>query len=163
MSGKTKRRSALVLVMFLCAAALLYAEDAPPVVAVVPLTATGVTQEEAETFAARLAETFAAGFSATVADSKAVGSLLERYGGAKFEVLEVEQSLAFAAEVGADILIGGTIGCFLETFTAFITVLNVNPAVISVIIREGDCMDALMATVPGLYAEFLEYVAARSE
>lgn len=162
MSGKAKRRSTLMLLMFLCIP-LARPEDAPPVVAFVPFNAAGVSQEEAETFAARLAETFAAGFSAIVADSKAVGSLLERYGGAKFEVLEVEQSLAFAAEVGADILIGGTIGCFLETFTAFITVLNVNPAVISVIIREGDSMDALMATMPGLCAELLESTAHKNE
>ena len=151
MSGKTKRCSALVLLMFLCIP-LARPEDAPPVIAFVPFNAAGVSQEEAELFSAMLAKEFEAGGGFSVVQSDDV-----------YALIEMEQAVKIALELGADFIVTGKLFAFGDSHGAFITMFGVNPAVAVVAARQEEGMDALMATAPGLCAELLDYVAAKSE
>ena len=151
MSGKTKRCSALVLLMFLCIP-LARPEDAPPVVAFVPFNAAGVLQEEAELFSAMLAKEFEAGGGFSVVQRGDVSALIE-----------MEQAVKIASELEADFIVTGKLFAFGDSHGAFITMFGVNPAVAVVAARQEEGMDALLNTIPELCAELLESTACRNE
>lgn len=150
-----RRRAAIVAAAVLCSAVCTWAEAGAHVVAVVPFEAAGVSQEDADAFTARFAETLAAGGTVSAADNRAVGALLARQGLAASDLMDAERASSFAAESGADFLVVGKLFALGNMAGAFVTMIGVNPAAASVAVRQAESMDALMTAVPGLCAELL--------
>lgn len=148
-------RAAIVAAAVLCSFVCAWAETKLPVIAVVPFEAAGVSQEDADAFTARFAETLVAGGTVSAADSCAVGALLARQGLAASDLIDAERASSFAEEAGADFLVVGKLFSLGGSAGAFVTMLGVNPAAASVAVRQAESMDALMAAVPGLCAELL--------
>lgn len=132
-----------------------WAETKLPVIAVVPFEAAGVSQEDADAFTARFAETLAAGGTVSAADSRAVGALLARQGLAASDLIDAERSASFAAETGADFIVVGKLFSLGGSVGAFVTMIGVKPPSASVAVRQAESVDALMAEVPGLCEELL--------
>ncbi|MCH5283330.1 MAG: hypothetical protein J1E59_06730 [Treponema sp.] len=151
MSDKSKKCCALMLLMFLCIP-FARPDDKPPVVAFVPFHAAGVSQEEVELFSAMLAKEFEVGGGFSVVQRGDVSALIE-----------MEQAVKIASELGADFIVTGKLFAFGDSHGAFITMFGVNPAVAVVAARQEEGMDALMATMPGLCAELLESTAHKNE
>ena len=153
------RRHAAVVAAVLCAA--VGARTAPnlPVVAVVSFEAAFVAQHDADAFADRLAEELTASGTVSVADRRAVGTLLARQGLTATELIDAERAAAFAAQAGADFLAAGKLFAIGTAVGALVTLIGVNPVTASVAARQAESMDALMAAVPGLCAELLESMA----
>ncbi|MBD5426027.1 MAG: hypothetical protein HDR38_00480 [Treponema sp.] len=150
------RRRAVVLAAVLCAAVCVWAESRVPIVAVIPFEAAGVAQSDADVFADRLAEELAASGTVSVADRRAVGTLLARQGLTATELIDAERAAAFAAQAGADYLAVGKLFAIGTAAGALVTLIGVTPVTASVAARQAENMDALMAAVPGLCAELLE-------
>lgn len=150
-----RRRTAIVVAAVLCAAVCARAAPNLPAVAVVPFEVAGVAQDDADAFAAQLAETLSASGTVSLADSRAVGALLARQGLAASDLIDAERVAAFASEAGADFLVVGKLFAIGTAAGALVTLIGVNPVTASVAARQAESMDALMAAVPGLCAELL--------
>lgn len=149
------RQYSAILAAMLCSAVCAWAETKLPVIAVVPFEAAGVSQEDADAFTARFAETLAAGGTVSAADSRAVGALLARQGLAASDLINAERAASFAAETGADFIIVGKLFSLDGSVGAFVTIIGVKPPSASVAVRQAESVDALMAEMPGLCEELL--------
>lgn len=158
-----KQYAYVLVAVLLCSVVYAWAETSAPIVAVIPFEVAGISQDDADAFTARFAETLATSGTVSIADSHTVDTVLTQQGLTASDLIDAERATTFAAEAGANFLIIGKLFAIGNMAGAFVTIIGANPVTVSVAVRQAESVNTLMAEVSELCEELMGNVTDERE